>query len=204
MRPSIASYVASGLDHARVVRPIAAVRFQAKQSNELWHFDMSPSDLKQIEAPLWVEQDRGKPTLMLFSAVDDRSGVVYDEYRCVYVEDAESALGFLFNAMAPKPEPELPFQGIPTEIYMDNGPGQPLEGAPVRAGQPGRACADPHAAVASRAPHAGALEGKVERSFCTIKRCTRRYTTSQAEGRSGGEPLDAPGPCHLKQRRSSR
>jgi hypothetical protein len=39
--------------------------------------------------------------------------VVYDEYRCVYGEDAESALRFLFNAMAPKPEPELPFQGIP-------------------------------------------------------------------------------------------
>ena len=32
---------ASGLDHARVMRPIAAVRFQAKSSNELWHFDMS-------------------------------------------------------------------------------------------------------------------------------------------------------------------
>jgi hypothetical protein len=45
---------------------------------------MSPSDLKQVEAPLWVEPSRGKPTLMLFSAVDDRSGVVYDEYRCVY------------------------------------------------------------------------------------------------------------------------
>ena len=59
---------ASGLDHARVVRPIAAVRFQAKRSNELWHFDMSPSDLKQVEAPLWIEQGRGKPTLMLFSA----------------------------------------------------------------------------------------------------------------------------------------
>lgn len=49
---------ASGLDHARVVRPIAAVRFQAKRSNELWHFDMSPSDLKQVEALLWVEQGR--------------------------------------------------------------------------------------------------------------------------------------------------
>jgi hypothetical protein len=113
---------ACGLDHARVTRPIAAVRFQAKRSNELWHFDMSPSDLKQVEAPLWIEQGRGKPTLMLFSAVDDRSGVVYDEYRCVYVEDAESALRFLFNAMAPKPEAELPFQGIPATIYMDNGP----------------------------------------------------------------------------------
>ena len=54
--------------------------------------------------------------------VDDRSGVAYDEYRCVYGEDAESALRFLFNAIAPKPEAELPFQGIPTTIYMDNGP----------------------------------------------------------------------------------
>ena len=105
---------ASGLDHARVTRPVAAVRFQAKRSNELWQFDMSPSDLKQVEAPLWIEHGRGKPTLMLFSVVDDRSGVAYDEYRCVYGEDAESALRFLFNAMAPKPEAELPFQGIPT------------------------------------------------------------------------------------------
>ena len=56
------------------------------------------------DIPSWIEQGRGKPTLMLFSVVDDRSGVVYDEYRCVYGEDAESALRFLFNAMAPKPE----------------------------------------------------------------------------------------------------
>jgi hypothetical protein len=48
------------------------------------------------------------------------SGV--DKYLCVYGEDAESALRFLFNATAPKPEPELPFQGIPDTIYMDNGP----------------------------------------------------------------------------------
>src|SRR3546814_6766228 len=85
-------------------------------------FDMSPSDLKQVEAPLWIEQGRGKPTLMLFSAVDDCSGVVYQEYRSVYGEDAESELRFLFNAFAAKPEPELPFQGLPVTIYMDNGP----------------------------------------------------------------------------------
>jgi hypothetical protein len=83
---------------------------------------MSPSDLKQVEAPLWIEQGRGKPTLMLFSVVDDCSGVVYQEYRSVYGEDAESALRFLFNAFAAKPEPELPFQGLPVTIYMDNGP----------------------------------------------------------------------------------
>ncbi len=112
----------AGLDHARVVRPAAAVRFQAKRANELRHFDMSPSDLKHAKAPLWVEEDRGKPTLMLFSAVDDRSSASYQEYRCVYGEEAEAALRFLFNAMAAKPEAELPFQGIPAALHMDSGP----------------------------------------------------------------------------------
>ena len=37
---------------------------------------------------------------MLFSVVDDRSGVAYQEYRCVYGEDVEADLRFLFNAMA--------------------------------------------------------------------------------------------------------
>jgi hypothetical protein len=32
---------------------------------------------------------------MLFSVVDDRSGVAYQEYRCVYGEDVEAALRFL-------------------------------------------------------------------------------------------------------------
>jgi len=111
-----------GLDYARVTRAPAAVRFQARQANELWQFDMSPSDLKQVKQPLWIEPGRGAPTLMLFSVADDRSGVVYQEYRCVYGEDAESALRFLYNAMATKPEEDMPFQGIPEAIYMDNGP----------------------------------------------------------------------------------
>ena len=122
-RPTIDRFMrAAGYDHARVTRPTAAVRFQARQANELWQFDMSPSDLKHVRAPLWVEEGRGKPTLMLFSVVDDRSGVAYQEYRCVYGEEAEAALRFLFNAMAAKPEAELPFQGIPVTLYMDNGP----------------------------------------------------------------------------------
>ena len=62
------------------------------------------------------------PTPMLFSVVDDRSGVAYQEYHCVYGEDAESALRFLFSAMAPKAAPSFPFQGRPKMIYLDNGP----------------------------------------------------------------------------------
>ena len=57
---------------------------------------------------------------MLFSVVDDRSGVAYQEYRCVYGEDVEAGLRFLFNAMSEKIG--FPFQGIPQMIYTDNGP----------------------------------------------------------------------------------
>jgi hypothetical protein len=111
------------LDQPRLIRQPPAVRFQAEFSNACWQFDLSPSDLKQVEAPLWLDPGRGAPTLMLFSVVDDRSGVGYQEYRCVYGEDAESALRFLFNAMAPKPSmPDFPFQGIPEMLYMDCGP----------------------------------------------------------------------------------
>ena len=56
---------------------------------------MSPSDLKHIDKPDWIDPTKGMPTLMLFSVVDDRSGVNYQEYRFrVYGEDAESALRF--------------------------------------------------------------------------------------------------------------
>jgi hypothetical protein len=41
---------------------------------------------------------------------------------CVYGEDVESALRFLFNAMAPKQIEGFLFQGIPNMIYLDNGP----------------------------------------------------------------------------------
>ena len=57
---------------------------------------------------------------MLFSVVDDRSGVAYQEYRCVYGGDTESALRFLFNAMAAKQD--SPFEGVPEMLYLDNGP----------------------------------------------------------------------------------
>jgi hypothetical protein len=93
-----------GYDHARMTRAPPAARFEARHANELWHFDMSPSDLKRLPQPAWVESGKGAPTLMPFSVVDDRSGAAYQEYRCVYGEDAESALRFLFNAMSEKEE----------------------------------------------------------------------------------------------------
>lgn len=88
-----------GYDNERMTRQPPAVRFQAEYSNECWHFDLSQSDLKHVKQPLWVEPGKGNPLLMLYSVVDDRSGVCYQEYHCVYGEDVEAALRFLFNAM---------------------------------------------------------------------------------------------------------
>jgi len=110
------------LDQPHLLREPPAVRFQAEHSNDCWQFDMSPSDLKHIDKPDWIDPSKGVPTLMLFSVVDDRSGVGYQEYQCVYGEDAESALRFLYNAMAAKADPAFPFQGRPKMIYLDNGP----------------------------------------------------------------------------------
>lgn len=122
-RPTINRYLSLlRLDQPRLLREPPAVRFQAEHSNDCWQFDMSPSDLKHIEKPDWVDLSKGEPTLMLYSVVDDRSGVGYEEYRCVYGEDAESALRFLFNAMAAKADTRFPFQGRPKMIYLDNGP----------------------------------------------------------------------------------
>jgi hypothetical protein len=111
-----------GYDWATLRRPPPAVRFQARYSNACWHFDLSPSDLKHVKAPAWVQEGRGRPLLMLYSVVDDRSGVAYQEYHGVYGEDVEAALRFLFAAMAPKPQADVPFQGRPEMLYMDNGP----------------------------------------------------------------------------------
>ena len=159
-----------GYDHDRMTRPPAAVRFQAEHSNALWHFDLSPSDLKQVECPSWIEPGRGAPTLMIYSVVDDRSGVAYQEYHGVYGEDVEAALRFLFNAMAPKPEEDgSRFQGIPAAIYMDNGP---IEKSVVfrRAMEHLGVAVLPHlpAGKDGRRPTARS-KGKVERPFRTVK-----------------------------------
>jgi hypothetical protein len=122
-KPTINRYLKHwGLDRQRLTREPAAVRFQVRYSNALWQFDLSPSDLKHIERPSWVDERKKSPTLMLFSVVDNRSGAAYQEYRCTYGEEAEAALRFLFNAMAPKPDEGLPLRGRPPALYMDPGP----------------------------------------------------------------------------------
>ena len=122
-KPTVNYYLKEwGLNWRRLRREPPAVRFQAQRSNEMWQFDISPSDLKQIKAPAWIDESKGQPTLMLLSVVDDRSGVAYQEYHCAYGEAVEVALQFLFNAMAPKSDERFPFSGRPAHLYLDNGP----------------------------------------------------------------------------------
>ena len=81
--PTVNAYLkAWGLDWRTLRREPPAVRLQAQYRNELWQFDSSPSDLTQLKAPAWLDASKGLPTLMLFSGVDDRSGVAYQESHC--------------------------------------------------------------------------------------------------------------------------
>ena len=159
-----------GYDHARMTRAPAAVRFEARTSNALWQFDISPSDLQEIQQPTWIDRDRrGLPILMLFSVADDRSAAAYQGYRCVYGENAESGLRFLFNAMAPKDETGQAVQGIPEALYLDNGP---IAGSGVfntvveRLGV--RVMTRTPAGRDGRRPTARS-KGKIERPFHTVK-----------------------------------
>jgi len=154
-----------------VLKDSPAVRFQAQHSNECWQFDLSPSDLKHLQEPVWYDKQKGRPILMLYSVVDDRSGVCYQEYRCVYGEDAASALLFLFNAMSAKADPEFPFRGMPDAIYLDNGPIAKSRvfrnvmaylGIEIKIHEP---------ASKAKRRKAARSKGKVERAFRTVKEC---------------------------------
>ena len=75
----------------------AVVRFQATYSNKCWQLDFSPSELKYL--PVDGQEDKNE-SLLLASVVDDRSGMVYQEYHLS--KNILMALRFLFNAMSPK------------------------------------------------------------------------------------------------------
>jgi hypothetical protein len=50
----------------RLTREPLAVRFQARYSNDLRQFDLSPSELKHVKAPRWGNDSKGEPPLMLY------------------------------------------------------------------------------------------------------------------------------------------
>lgn len=160
-----------GLDKGNLIKNSPAVRFQARHSNECWQFDLSPSDLKSVSEPLWYDKSKGLPILMLYSIVDDRSGFCYQEYRNVHGEDAGNALLFLFNAMTQKTDSDVPFQGIPKMIYMDNGPIAKSRifqsvmaylGIDIKVHMPDSK---------DKRRKTARSKGKVERAFRTVKEC---------------------------------
>eukprot|EP01037_Dinobryon_pediforme_P015992 gene15992-16162_t len=106
-----------------LLEPIV-VHFQAEQSNDLWQMDFTPSELKKLPQSDSLS-DKG---LMLASLVDDRSGVLYQEYFLSDGETALMALQFLFNAMAPKKQKNFPFQGIPKALSVGSDACITLEG----------------------------------------------------------------------------
>lgn len=157
-----------GYDRRTIHIEPVAVRFQAVNSNDCWQFDFSPSDLKRLKDEKALP-GVPEPTLMLASVVDDRSGMCYQEYFSVQGEDTQTALRFLFNAMAPKTQPDCPLQGIPALLYLDNGPAAKSKlfqrvmahlGIEVRTHMPKNSDGRRKTARA---------KGKVERPFLTVK-----------------------------------
>lgn len=110
-----------GYDRKLLATEPTVVPFQAVHSNECWQFDFSPSDLKKLKSFDTDISSQDSP-LMLASVVDDRSGFCYQEYHIMHGEDAQTALRFLYHAMAVKKDKSCPLQGIPKMIYIDAGP----------------------------------------------------------------------------------
>lgn len=80
--PTVNHYLKQwGYNQSTLTRESPAARYQAEFSNDLWHFDLSTSELKHLEKlPEWVEPGQKNPTLMFYSIADDRSGVCYQGY----------------------------------------------------------------------------------------------------------------------------
>lgn len=119
-KPTVNRYLKRfGLTSKNFLCEPVVVRFQATHSNECWQLDFTPSELKYLS-----NESKGgeKQSLLLASVVDDRSGMMYQEYHLSEGENVLMALLFLFNAMSVKSQKHIPFQGIPVMIYMDNGP----------------------------------------------------------------------------------
>lgn len=118
-KPTVNRYLKRlGLTSKNFLCEPVVVRFQATYSNECWQLDFTPSELKRLSDNSTKENH----SLILASVVDDRSGMMYQEYHLSEGENVLMALRFLFNAMFQKVQNHLPFQGIPLMIYLDNGP----------------------------------------------------------------------------------
>jgi hypothetical protein len=48
-----------GFDRAKLLRQPAALCFQAEHSDGRWQFGLSPSELKAVKVPSWVQPEMG-------------------------------------------------------------------------------------------------------------------------------------------------
>lgn len=121
-RPTVNRYLSLfRLDHSRLLREPPAARFRAECSNDCWQFDMSPSDLKYIECPEWIDPARGQPTLMLFSVVDDRSGLITVNTAVCMAKMRSLPCVFCLMPWRLKSSGDVS-RGRPKMLYLDNGP----------------------------------------------------------------------------------
>ena len=88
-------------------------RFMAKYANQCWQFDITPSEIQRLP-----EQHPDDPRrVMLFSVVDDSSGISFSKYYYAEGEDTLTALDFLYYAFAKITIHNNELYGIPDFLY---------------------------------------------------------------------------------------
>ncbi|MBP0020971.1 MAG: hypothetical protein J7647_25860 [Cyanobacteria bacterium SBLK] len=125
-----------GYDRERLTRQPPVVHFQAECSNDCWHFDLSPSDLKQVKTPVWMNPKRGKPLLMLYSVVDDRVEALAKQLRLpasaigivrLPVEERDAIVLPMRDFVDPDPFQEFEFaSAIAAKLAIADFLGKPL------------------------------------------------------------------------------
>lgn len=90
--------------------------FEAAYSNQCWQFDITPSELHRLPSQHPDDPRR----LMVYSVIDDKSGLVYSRYYLAEGEDTLTALDFLYHAFSKMTGEQPELYGIPDFIYTDN------------------------------------------------------------------------------------
>jgi Integrase core domain len=90
--------------------------FEAAYSNQCWQLDITPSELHRLPSQHPDDPRR----LMVYSVIDDKSGLSYSCYYLAEGEDTLTVLDFLYHAFAKMTDLQTELYGIPDFIYTDN------------------------------------------------------------------------------------
>lgn len=94
----------------------AVNHFEAAYSNQCWQLDITPSEVHRLPSQHPDDPRR----LMVYSVIDDKSGLIYSRYYLAEGEDTLTALDFLYHAFSKMAHEEPELYGIPDFIYTDN------------------------------------------------------------------------------------